>query len=426
MGKDETIQKRRESRLSTMLWSVGLVMPPVTLLLLLGFRVMDLAMVTVFLLFFLLLLMPFLPGIMEFRRPKDAEPLFIDMVRFKDPLYFGHSFRAMVRSKVETGPLQPGARDVDLSKHERVVVSEEQLIPEGRRFESVIYFNQGLETSRRVEFEKEVYVKESASLGEDNNLRALYCEGDVVLGRGSRVTRWVEADGEITILPDCQLGKSVATEAPLRVGVGCEFLTLYGLPLVTFETVPREFRGDPADYPRRELVDNRLAWKLVDRHLSINIDPPKSEDEEDGTLPSRPHPVDTQAEDNPEKPFRVGRNDIVIEAGSRVHRHFVARLDLEVKPDAVILGSVKAYGEVNIGDRCVVHGNIFAEGDIRIGRDVTILGNVFSQRGVDVAAGARIGVPDEIRSLIGKRRVRLAAGVTLFGYVLTEGGGVIG
>ena len=74
----------------------------------------------VFLLGFLLLLaLPFLPGIIELRKPQDDRALSINMDYSKDPRYFGNSFRGILTRALGTKSLSEGMKQVSLSKEEK-------------------------------------------------------------------------------------------------------------------------------------------------------------------------------------------------------------------------------------------------------------------------------------------------------------------
>ena len=66
-----------------------------------------------------------------------------------------------------------------------------------------------------------------------------------------------------------------------------------------------------------------------------------------------------------------------------------------------------------------------ADGDIFIEGNVRISGHVFSQQSIYISAQTIIGCPQKIKSIIGKKAVRIEKYVSIYGYVSTEGNGIV-
>ena len=98
--------------------------------------------------------------------------------------------------------------------------------------------------------------------------------------------------------------------------------------------------------------------------------------------------------------------------------------DVNIGHDAILMGDVKSYGNVVIEENATIYGNVFADGDIYINSGAKIGGNVFSQKAVYIAMQAVISRPDVIKSVVGKKKVRIEQNVTIYGYVTTEGDGI--
>jgi len=327
----------------------------------------------VFLVFFTLLLIPFIPGVIELIKPKDASPLFIPMDYSKEPRYFSRSFKGILKNSV-SADTAPGIREVKLSKVEKIEVAGSQRI--GGSVDHILYITGDLVSEDKTRLNREVYVTGDASIGSMTTLRAIACEGRLTLSKDVRIVRWADAEGMVEISDNCNLGISVSSGDELRIGRACRFKRLYGTPIITYSMS----RFTPSPFHRFSVRDG--AW-IVDKDCM--------------TVPSH----------------------------TRVEGNLIVKKDLKVGDGCAVSGSIKTYGDLTLGDGVRVSGNLFSEGDIEIGEGSTIAGDIFSQGSIIVKGKTRIGGPGEIRSVIGKRGVRLGRDIIIYGYVMTEGSGIV-
>jgi len=99
--------------------------------------------------------------------------------------------------------------------------------------------------------------------------------------------------------------------------------------------------------------------------------------------------------------------------------------DVQIGYGSIFRGNMKSYGKLVLEHNVTVDGNVFADGDIIIGRGAIITGHVFSQKTVYISDGTVISCPDTIKSVIGKKSVRIEENVTIYVYVATEGEGSV-
>jgi len=348
----------------------------------------PLVLIAVLFVFALMLFIPFIPSILELRNPKDDEPLTITMDYTKDPRYFGRSFRRRLSVIPELEDFTEGMKTVKLSKEEIIEVKRAQTIFSGENINHIFYVVGDIFSDKGINFKKEIYVKGKATIGENNVLRAMACEGDVVLGSKTRIIRWLDAEGSIETLGSCVLGISCSCEKALIIDKDCSFARLYGRPIVTYnykEAEP-ELIDKEATYARAEIPD--IVRTIEDIAL-----------------------------------LREG--SMTIEPFTTVVKDIVVKENLYIKRGAVVKASVKVYGETFIESGAQIYGDIFSDGRVTVGEDVVIFGDVFSQSEVYIEKGARIGKNGSIKSVIGKKEVKLAGNVCIFGYVLTEGKGTV-
>lgn len=326
--------------------------------------------------FALMLLLPFLPGIMELLKKADADALFIAMDHKRNPRYFGKSFREILRRGMEGISDDEGYRDVRLSKNEQIEICQSSHVGANRTVSHILVVKEQLISGSHVQFQKELFVAKSVLIGPHNELRALAADGPVKISNGAVVHRWIDAEGEIHVGDQCRLGISVSSPKRIVLSRGCVFRRLFAMPIATGKMQASVF-----------------------------------------TLEA--------VEEIPDGCSFVRKRETSIPPGSILRNHLVFLKGITVGAKSVIIGNIKSYGNLVLEDCVTVHGNVFADGDIFIGEDVRIRGHVFSQKAVTVSRGACISGPGKIKSLIGKRAVRLEKDVTIFGFVSTEGSGVV-
>ena len=327
----------------------------------------------------ILFVLPFLPGILEWIRKQDAEPLFISMKYIRNPRYFGKSFRSILKSANVNLAANPGMHTLTLSKEEKVEVTRSVHFRKNMAIDHLVYTIGNMNSDDCVLFNKEVYVTGNAVFGGDNVIQAIAGDGNITLGEGVLCHRWLDAEGTIRAGRNCTLGISASSGNKLFLEKDCSFHRLFGMPVVTGRK--ETFAGhsiEAASLPRK-LLSNGLTFVTVD----------------DRAIP----PGFVVNEDI------VFLNDVLVGSGVRFK------------------GSIKSHGKLVMKDDVVVEGNIFSEGDIVIGRNTIVCGHVFSQMTVRIAEKSVISCPDKIKSVVGKKAVYLEPDVTIYGLVTTEGEG---
>ncbi len=332
------------------------------------------------LLFMILLAGPFLPAILEMIRKKDADPLFISSNYSKDPRYFGKSYKQIINRAIAGLPAASQLSDVMLSKKESIQITQSISIPGSQEYAHLLFVQGDLTSGAGVHFKKEVYVAGDSDTGPDNIFRVLAAEGNVTLGEATRFERWLDAEGDLAAGANCHLGISAACGGSLRLGKGCSFRRLYGMPVAT-----GEIRRPP------------------------DIDSPD-------TQPAGPSGPASSL---------IRKTASRIEPESILYGNIVFLHDVHIGRHCVAHGSIKCYGDITLEEHVTIHGNIFADGSIIIGRGAVISGHIFSQNETLVSEDSVISRPEVIKSVLGKKSVRLSPNVTIYGYISTEGEGTV-
>ncbi|MBU1712242.1 MAG: polymer-forming cytoskeletal protein, partial [Proteobacteria bacterium] len=271
--------------------------------------------------------------------------------------------------------------DIKLSKKETMEIAQSLDISEKKEIDHLLYVKGNLCSENHVGFDKEVYVTGDALIGPNNMLQALYSEGDVKISEGTQFKRWLDADGNITIGVNCDLGISVSSGNKIHIANNCVFRRLYGMPIVTSHNQTAEFQYPPETFFSKE-----------------------------SSLP--------------ETSF-TRKNDSAVPPGTVINNNIVFTGDIRIGSSTSITGTIKSYGDVFLEDDVIIYGNVFADGDIFIGRNAKISGHLFSQGSIYISEQTLISRPDKIKSIIAKKEIQIEQNVIIYGFVATEGHGGI-
>jgi predicted acyltransferase (DUF342 family) len=333
----------------------------------------------VFILFIALLLLPFIPGILELIKKEDSEPLFISMDYTRNPRYFGKSYKMLLNRATSGLTLSPGFHEVKLSKNEKIEITESIDIPDKMETNHLLYVTGNFFSGSHALFNKEVYVNGNAVIGSNNIIQAMVGLGSVAVSEGTQFRRWLDADGNITIGANCDLGISVSSGDKINLACNCVFRRLYGMPVVTGPKKIEEFR-----HPQKT------------------------------SLPNEPSLSEVSFTRNKDK---------TVSAGSIINNNIVFLGNVSIGSGTIIKGTIKSYGDILLEQDVIVYGSIFADGDIFIGRNATINGHIFSQKSIFISEQSIISRPDKIKSIIGKKEIQIGQNVTVYGFISTEGFG---
>ncbi|MBD3168317.1 MAG: hypothetical protein GF307_02460 [candidate division Zixibacteria bacterium] len=379
-------------------------------------RYNSVPILTVIVIFFIMLLFPFMPGILEYFMPRDDSYLPIDMVHTKDPLFFGRAFRNLVVSKMEVRTLTPGKKKIILSKKEDIEVLERADIPEGEEKTDIIYSMSEMTTGDNVYLQKEVYTAGSAKIGKYNLIRAFCADGKIDVGAGTEIIRWLHSESNILIGTNCRLGRSAASKSVMEIDVGTQFTGIFGAPIISGNRDLRGFEEGDLRFPPPIPMPDYEEWEYINKYLSVNV-PRRKEGYNEGVE----FDPEEKGTDKIRNEWRIEDKIIEIPQRTTVELNFIARKRLIVAPHCDIKASIKAYEDMVIGENTIIHGNIFVEGDLRMSPGCKVLGNIFSQGEIYLGSNTTVGRRGSVKSVIGKKLVEIGINTVIYGYVLTEG-----
>lgn len=333
-------------------------------------------------LFVLVLVLPFVPSFAELAMQRDASPLPIKNDYVRDPRYFAHSFRRIINENL--GSRTAGRYELQLSRREVVeVVDTAPACTNNEAYPYICYCASDLNIESEAAFLKEIYVRGDADFGARNSLRALACDGNIILRHDSTVLRWIDAEGSLRVGRDCNLGVSASCGTEMSLGSGCSFKRLYAFPVVAGG---REGLKDAV----------MVALEADEGPICEPYDPAQLGDAELAMANILPY----------------SRKATVI-----------TRVSLDIGDYSYIAGHVKSYGDLTLGKYVIVCGNVFVEGVLRVGEGCHIHGTVFSNGWIEIGVGAVVGDSGAIKSVVARKGIRLMSGAMVFGLVSTEGEG---
>lgn len=334
----------------------------------------------IFLFFFFLLLLPFIPGIMELLKPRDSASLSIKMDYKKDPRYFGKFFKNLIETAVPADNLTTGIKKIRLSKEENIEVTNSIKIPAYKRINHILYIKGDIITEEDVQSHKEIFSTGNVCIGRNSIVRAIASKGNISLSHGVNVIRWIDAEGDIVIHKNVNLGVCASSNCQLTLSSDCNFRRLYGNPVIVSELKEDENSGLSNENDKGIVT---TAW-IIDKRQTI--------------IP----------------PF------------TKVEEPLIIKNALTIRKNSTIKNSIKVYGNLLVEEDVEISGNIFAEKDIKIDKRAFIQGNIFSQSKIYLGRGVKVGRKGGIKSVIGKKAIFLDKGVKIYGYIMTEGDGRTG
>lgn len=330
-------------------------------------------------LFLIMLIFPIYIGLKTARY--KSKPLFINQSNARNPRYFAISFKRIFDKAWKS---YGGSGIISMSKEEKIIEADKVILLSGEICKSLIYAeNSNFIPREDIIFQKEIYVKKNAVLKKIPMVRAIACVGDLVLGNGTRIIRWADAEGTLIAHNDCDLGISTTSATMLLVGTNCFFKRLYA---------PEIWLG--LDNDKYHIGNNVIIPKeiVISSEIIRNIEY-----------------VD---------------DEIVNEKGI-LTKTIITKHDITVLGNFVVQGHIRSHKDVKIDSNAVVHGNIFAEGNIFIGRNAIVLGIVFTQENIYIDDGAVIGQPNKIKSVVARGNIECGYNCRVYGYIGVEGTGKV-
>ncbi|MCX8031626.1 MAG: hypothetical protein N3A59_08645 [Thermodesulfovibrionales bacterium] len=201
--------------------------------------------------FVILLLLPFLPGIIETILKKDIKSLTINQNFFKDPGYFGKSFKSLIKNALDNSkPLAGNTLKVRFpsDKWEKILICSDKI--NTGKYDRIIIFaeaeNVTLEGNGLLESNYEIYVKNNFLINKPFFARALYVGKNLTIFAPFRITRWAHVEGSCNILDNSNLGISFYSAEQLQIKAPCSFKRIFASEIMINKGEEEQaFQSDP-------------------------------------------------------------------------------------------------------------------------------------------------------------------------------------
>lgn len=313
------------------------------------------------LVFAVLFALPLLAGLIELRRPRDAQPLGVDRHYVSDPRYFGASLREKLQPLLDNGH---GA-----AHHERYLerggefarIDREIRVSAGVRVTEALLATELLECDAGARV-RDLFGGSAVRIGPEVRAQTILSDGDVVLGDGCRIERWIHSRGAISIGRDCDLGRSVSSDAAVSLAGDARFHRIFGMPVAVRATAAPDLRAP-----------------------------------------------------------KLGRPKVVGE-GEAVVGDLIVRGDLSIGARALVSGSIKVHGSLYVGQGAQIRGNVVVRRAAVLDDGVSVCGHVFCEGSLTLGRDVRIGSDAIHKSVYCGDRLALGDRSTVYGSIVVENG----
>jgi NDP-sugar pyrophosphorylase family protein len=327
----------------------------------------------------ILLLLPFIPAIVEWLRPTDFAPLPMRRDEPNSLTFFANGFRTRLAEQhgidLQALKLQGDGYEIRTSK--ALSVGRVMRTPPAgkltafaralRQANHIVLFrgNAWIEPGSRVR--ADLYVVRYVEVGAGAHLRACLAEGNVLLGENVVVQRWVH-------------GKQVRLLANARVDG-----RVTAVETVTF--------APPARFERAG------AQAVLF-----------------GDVAAAPAPVELPPVVNSRQ---VLDGDAEIGPDSVLCGDYVVRGNCRVAAQISLVGSIKSHGHLHIGNGGRIVGSLSSRKNLEIGAGSAVLGPLISFEDIVIGPNCRIGRPDAPTTLVCNRLI-VSSGCIVHGVITSH------
>jgi predicted acyltransferase (DUF342 family) len=312
-------------------------------------------------LFVVLLALPTLPSIFEIAWPKDDRRLPIAELYVRDARWFGRTFRAKLKPFISASQ---GSADTHAELHMRtdedVHWATDLHIPASERL-------WGIGVGQRITVGhgagiRDAYALEDLRVEHDVVARTLTSDNTLCIGPSTRILRWIDADGEIDVGAESDVGVSASSGSRVTLRERVRFERVWGSPVAS--------------------VTATTSFPLGARRVTV-VDASTAREKGSVILYG---------------PVRVAR-------GTQLPMH------------------LKVHGSIDIEEGVRVAGNIIARGDVTLASAVSVGGHIFAEGNVRLGPGTRISRTGLAKTVYATGRVLMAGDVEVFGWIVSEDGG---
>ncbi len=340
-------------------------------------------------------IVPFIPALREWYRRDDATPMPIADEYEQDVHLAAPRFAAMMTERLEslcddcmtafgksdTGAKAPPAYVMVWNESDPLLGDASSIPPDTPYFFAP---TRKWRLPSGVTLHRDAFTVQTLFAGTDSVFLSLYGMADLHLAPGSKVERWLHAEGKVTVGRNCRLIGNASSDDFLHIDETSTFERLEA-PTIQF--------GNNTERSGEMLPRERIAYR-------------------------------------PAGCYEKGGNRTFVRGNLSIPPHHEVDGDVVVTgclilgEGARIRGNVKAHDRVTLGTSAEVTGHLFCGGDLSVGSRSILKGVVSAEGILDAGPGCVFGSIDA-PTTVSAERIRVAVGVRMHGLVWALGDGVV-
>jgi predicted acyltransferase (DUF342 family) len=328
----------------------------------------------------LLLVLPFVPALREWRYPTDFAALPVLPNYSSDIDHFARRFLSDATAKLGLGA-PTGYEDFDF-----VTLPLDGMAWAKAR--KRLISRTAIKTWGPVRSVQPLYVEGDLQTGAESVYPALYATGDIDLGAGSEIHDWAHADGALRMGRNSMALRRVSAGVAIELDNEVWFERLQA-PVLRF--------GSRADIPAARPASATQVVALLS--------------ELPGAILQSPLLV-------------MVRGDCALEAGKLYSGSLVVTGFLTIGAGTTVVGDVKAREGLSIGPGASVQGAVICDKRIYMFKHATALGPVASESDILIGRGAVVGLPGS-PTTVSARNIVIEEGVVAHGALWAHDIGMV-
>lgn len=327
-----------------------------------------------------LYLLPFIPACYEWKYKTDAEPF---LVAFQDRTTVDYTIRlfkadliARFSAIINAHSAIPSMLVSQACDEPYYITGKSQLLElkgqdvvDQKTNNAVLFTHDGV-LPNDCTFTNKIYACGELYIGKNNRLSEVYSEKSVVIKSNSHVDKLIYAGSNIIVEPDVILHCYTKALNKITLFAPAKFQYLHA-PLIEFSPVTTNHYLETLDV------------------IGMNI------------------------------PRMVMEYNFILRAYHHKLMHFVVKGSLTIEHDCKIVGNIKAYQGLIIGDNSTILGAIFSCGTVNIGNNCVIQGPIVTNGSLVIGKSCKIGSIDGLTSIVADR-INIAENCCISGQVLAK------
>jgi predicted acyltransferase (DUF342 family) len=307
---------------------------------------------------------------LEYLRPKDAGPLFINLDRKiqekKEPLGFRQFLmiysaeKGWYKLKNYEKPswLHPnqvfkkvGIFGVSRELQEIWIIKGSTSVPSNYNFDKIVFVQGDFDTGTDCSFSKYVFVKGNSKIGPANNLYGITVQGNLFLGEKSRVENFVDSDGKLRIGNKCEILGNITSNSVITIGFNCVLKMIHSdSRFIIGKKIVKKINGIP-DKKTNWNLKRKKHRKIIQFNSKIN----------NNNLTEYLDAQEVWVQEN--DTLRISGN-IHVPKNTIIPYNLIVEGDLTSEADVRFQGSLKIKGKAIIGPYNVLNKSIVCQKEL--------------------------------------------------------------